>query len=47
MQDIFIQSKVVDIFSEIQDGGHRHLGFSVCEFGHSGVLVQIWFKYLL
>jgi len=29
MQDIFIQSKVIDIFSEIQDGGRRHLGFSV------------------
>jgi len=27
MQDIFIQSKVIDIFSEIQDGGRRHLGF--------------------
>jgi len=29
MQDIFIQSKVIDFFSEIQDGGRRHLGFSV------------------
>jgi len=29
MQDIFIQSKVIDIFSEIQDGGRRHLGFPV------------------
>jgi len=29
MQDIFIQSKVVDIFFEIQDGGRRHLAFSV------------------
>ena len=29
MQDIFIQSKVIDIFSEIQDGGRSHLGFSV------------------
>ena len=28
MQDIFIQSKVRH-FSEIQDGGRRHLGFSV------------------
>jgi len=26
--DIFIQSGVIDIFSEIQDGGRRHLGFS-------------------
>jgi len=26
--DIFIQSRVIDIFSEIQDGGRRHLGFS-------------------
>jgi len=25
--DIFIQSGVIDIFSEIQDGGIRHLGF--------------------
>jgi len=27
--DIFIQSGVIDIFYEIQDGGSRHLGFSV------------------
>ena len=42
-------------YSEIQDGGRRHLGFSVlCEFGHCGVLA-VWylcsvpnlFKYLL
>jgi len=26
--DIIIQSGVIDIFSEIQDGGRRHLGFS-------------------
>ena len=26
--DIFIQSGVIDIFTEIQDGGRRHLGFS-------------------
>jgi len=26
--DIFIQSGVIDIFYEIQDGGCRHLGFS-------------------
>ena len=26
--DIFMQSGVIDIFSEIQDGGRRHLGFS-------------------
>ena len=26
--DIFIQSGVIDIFSEIQNGGRRHLGFS-------------------
>ena len=25
--DIFIQSEVIDIFSEIKDGGRRHLGF--------------------
>ena len=29
MQDIFLQSKVINIFFEIQDGGRRHLGFSV------------------
>jgi len=29
MQDIFMQSKVIEIFSEIQDGGRCHLGFSV------------------
>ena len=26
--DIFIQSGVIVIFSEIQDGGRHHLGFS-------------------
>jgi len=26
--DILIQFGVIDIFSEIQDGGRRHLGFS-------------------
>ena len=26
--DIFIQSGVIGIFFEIQDGGRRHLGFS-------------------
>ena len=26
--DIFIQSGVIDIFREIQDGGRRHLGLS-------------------
>jgi len=25
--DIFIQYVVIDIFSKIKDGGHRHLGF--------------------
>ena len=25
--DTFIQSRVIDIFSEIQDGGYRHVGF--------------------
>jgi len=29
MQEIFIQLKLIDIFSEIQDGGRRRLGFSV------------------
>jgi len=32
-------------FSEIQDGGRRHLGFSVFyEFGHSGVLI-VWYLF--
>ena len=26
--DIFIQSGVIDIFSDIQDGSRHHLGFS-------------------
>jgi len=26
--DTFMQSKIIDIFSEIQDSGRRHLGFS-------------------
>ena len=25
--DIFIQSRVINIFSKIKDGGRRHLGF--------------------
>jgi len=29
MQDIFVQSKVIDMFFEIQDGGRCHLGFLV------------------
>ena len=29
--DIFIQSGVLTFFSEIKDGGRRHLGFSVYE----------------
>ena len=33
--DIFIQSGVIDIFSEIQDGGRRHLGFS----GHENLAI--------
>ena len=50
--DIFIQSGVIDIFSEIKRGGRRHLGFSgyenlaipMCDIC---VLYRIWFKYLL
>jgi len=41
--DIFIQSGFIDIFSEIQDGGRRHLGFfRLCKFGYSGVLT-VWY----
>ena len=41
--DIFIQLGVIVIFSEIQDGGRRHLGFCrLCEFGHSGMLI-VWY----
>jgi len=55
MQDIFIQSKVIDIFSEIQGGGRRHFEFSVyvnlaipaCWQCGICVMYQIWFKYLL
>ena len=43
MQDIFIQSKVIDIFSEIQDGRRSPSWiFSLCEFGHSGVWI-VWY----
>ena len=40
--DIFIHSAVIDVFSEIQDGGSCHLGYSGCEFGHYGVLT-VWY----
>jgi len=52
--DIFIQSGVIDIFSEIQDGGGRHLGFldyvnlaiRVCWQCGICVLYQIGLKYM-
>ena len=52
--DIFIQSGVIDIFSEFQDGGRRHLGFSdyvnlairVCWQCGICALYQIGLKYL-
>jgi len=39
--DIFIQSEVIDIFSEIKDGGCRHLGFGWWSHGttHVGAFV--------
>ena len=38
--DIFIPSGVIDIFSEIQDGVRRHLGFVGESYGttHEGIL---------
>ena len=40
---ISLKSPKLLTFFEIQDGGHRHLGFSVyVNFGHSGVLV-VWY----
>ena len=52
--NIFIQSGVIDIFSEIQDGGRRHLGFSdyvnlairVCWQCGICVVYQIGLKYM-
>ena len=52
--DIFIQSGVIDIFSKIQDGGRRHLGFldyvnlaiRVCWQCGICALYQIGLKYL-
>jgi len=39
--DIFIQSGVIEIFSEIKDGGRRHLGFFLRIHGttHEGSFV--------
>ena len=40
--DIFIQSGVIDIFSEIQHGGSRSWIFRLCEFGYSGMMI-VWY----
>jgi len=40
MQDIFIQSKVIDIFPKFKRPPSWI--FSLCEFGHSGVLIM-WY----
>jgi len=39
--DIFIQFDVIDIFSEIKDGGYRHLGFDWWNHGtaHEGAAI--------
>ena len=42
MQDIFIQSKVIDIFPKFKMAAAAILDFSLCEFGHSSVLV-VWY----
>jgi len=52
--DVCIQSKVIDIFWNSRWRPPPSWIFSLCEFGHSGVmtvwycvLYQIWFKYML
>jgi len=42
MQDIFIQSKVIDIFPKFKMAAAAILVFTLYEFGHSGVLV-VWY----
>jgi len=42
MQDIFIQSKVIDIFRNSRWRPPPSWIFSLCEFGHSGVLI-VWY----
>jgi len=42
MQDIFIQSKVIDIFPKFKMAADAILDFQLCEFGHSGMLV-VWY----
>ena len=39
MQDIIIQSKVIDIFPKFNMASAAILDFQLCEFGHSGVLI--------
>ena len=49
--DIFIQSKIIDIFPKFKMATAAILDFQICEFGYSGVLtvshscsVQNWVK---
>jgi len=42
MQDIFIQSEVIDIFPKLKVAAAAMLVFSLCEFSHSGVLI-VWY----
>ena len=42
VQDIFIQSKVIDIFPKLKMRPPPSWIFSLCEFGHSGVLI-VWY----
>ena len=42
MQDIFIQSKVIDIFPKFKMAAAAILDFQLYEFGHSSMLV-VWY----
>jgi len=42
MQDIFIQSKVIDIFPKFKMAAATIWIFRLCEFGHSGVLIVLY-----
>ena len=42
MQDIFIQSKVIDIFPKFKMAAAAILDFQLCKFGHTCVLV-VWY----